>query len=247
MPVTANQDSQDSRSRLVLAALRLFAEKGYEAATTREIAEAAEANVSTIRYYFGDKAGLYRAAFLEPLAHMPCHANLQTYASLPLPQALSLFFRDFLEPLKLGEQMRWGMKLRFREMTEPTGLWLEEIDAEIKPQHEAMVALLQQHLGLAEADADVQRLAFALIGMGVHFYVGQDVVALICPKLLADAEAIDTLAERLAGYAESMVAGEMQRRSGGGGHAYAVDLTTSPIGEEASRLNSTELGDDANG
>jgi AcrR family transcriptional regulator len=217
--LTANPDSQDARGRLVLAALRLFAEKGYESATTREISLAAEANLSAIRYYFGDKAGLYRAAFLEPLSDMPCRTNLEAYIKLPLPQALGLFFRDFLQPLKLGEQMRWAMKLRFREMTEPTGLWLEEIDAEIRPQHEAMVALLQQHLGLNEVDADLQRLAFAVIGMGVHFYVGQDVVSLIWPKMLADAEAIDTLAERLAGYALSMIEGEAKRRRGGVDHA----------------------------
>ena len=208
------QDSQDARSRLVLAALRLFAEKGYEAASTREITEAAGANISAIRYYFGDKAGLYRAAFTEPLGELPCHANMGNYVTLPLPVALDLFFRDFLEPLKRGEQVRLAMKLRFREMIEPTGAWLEEIDAEIRPQHEALVAMLQKYLGLDGIDADVQRLAFAIIGMGVHFYVGQDVVAAIWPTMLADAAAIDVLADRLAVYALSMIEGEAQRRAG---------------------------------
>jgi AcrR family transcriptional regulator len=59
-------DNSDARSRLVISALRLFAEKGYKAASTREICDAAGANISAIRYYFGDKASLYRAAFIEP-------------------------------------------------------------------------------------------------------------------------------------------------------------------------------------
>jgi AcrR family transcriptional regulator len=206
-------ETHDARSRLVTSALRLFAEKGFEAATTREICEAAGANISAIRYYFGDKAGLYRAAFTEPLGDAPCHSNLQAYAGLPLPEALGRLFREFLEPLKKGEEFQLVMKLHFREMIEPTGAWQQEIDAEIKPQHEALVALLKAHLRLRNVDVDVHRLAFAIIGMAVHFYVGQDVVSAISPPVLAGPAAIDVLADRLAGYAVSMIEGEVRRRA----------------------------------
>ncbi|MEQ1619886.1 MAG: CerR family C-terminal domain-containing protein [Methylococcales bacterium] len=208
-----------ARNRLVLAALRLFAEKGFEAATTREICEAAGANISAIRYYFGDKAGLYRAAFTEPMGDTPCHSDLKAYAQLPLDEALAALFRDFLEPLKKGEEFSLVMKLHFREMIEPTGAWQEEIDAEIKPQHDALVSLLKQHLKLDTVDDDIQRLAFAIIGMAVHFYVGQDIVSVICPQLLNSPEAIDVLAERLAAYAMSMIEGEVKRRSQAVNHA----------------------------
>lgn len=201
-----------ARSKLVIAALHLFAEKGFEGASTREICELAGANISAIRYYFGDKAGLYRAAFTEPMGDAPCNSNIETYASLPLPEALTLFFREFLDPLKRGEELRLVMKLHFREMIEPTGVWQQEIDAEIKPQHEAMVSLLKQHLGLKRVDIDVHRLAFAIIGMAVHYYVGHDVVAAISPQLLSTPKGIDTLADRLAGYAVAMIEGEAKRR-----------------------------------
>lgn len=211
---TSPADSPNARQYLVMAALRIFAEKGFGGATTRNICELAGANISAIRYYFGDKAGLYRAAFTEPMGELPCHSSLETFANLPLPEALQLFFREFLEPLKKGEELRLAMKLRFREMLEPTGAWQEEIEAEIKPQHDALVSMLKQHLGLHELDDDVQRLAFAVIGMAVHFYVGQDVVAAIAPHLLETPENIDTLADRLAVYAVAMIDSEAQRRAG---------------------------------
>lgn len=206
-------ESHDARSRLVLAALRLFAEKGFEAATTREICEAAGANISAIRYYFGDKAGLYRAVFTEPMGETKCHTNIATYSDLPLAEALGRFFTEFLEPLKKGEQIRLVMKLHFREMIEPTGVRQQEIDAEIKPQHEALVAVLKKQLGLQRIDADVHRLAFAIIGMAVYFYVGQEVVSAISPQVLNTPKAIDVLAERLSGYAVSMIEGEARRRA----------------------------------
>ncbi len=211
-----NAGISDARSRLVMSALRLFADKGYEGATTREICDAAGANISAIRYYFGDKAGLYRAAFTEPMGDTPCGANLGTYAELALPDALKALFRDFLEPLKHGEETRLVMKLHFREMIEPTGVWQQEIDAEIKPQHEALVGMLTRHLGLSAIDLDVHRLAFSIIGMAVHFYVGLDVVSNIAPEMLDSARAIDLLGERLAGYAWSMVEGEARRLAGQG-------------------------------
>lgn len=211
-------ETHDARSRLVMAALRLFAEKGYKAASTREICEAAGANISAIRYYFGDKAGLYRAAFFEPMGDTPCGSNVAAYADLPLPEVLTRFFSEFLEPLKKGEELGLVMKLHFREMIEPTGAWQQEIDAEIKPQHEALVLLLKEYLGLNRIDEDLHRLVFAMIGMAVHFYVGQEVVSVISPQILRAPKAIDVLAERLAGYALAMIEGEAARRARDGDH-----------------------------
>jgi AcrR family transcriptional regulator len=210
-----NADGHDARVRLVLAGLRLFAQKGYEGATTREICEAADANISAIRYYFGDKAGLYRAAFHEPLGEKPCQVDIEALAGLPLAEALSRFFKEFLAPLKMGEDINLLMKLRFREMTEPTGVWQQEIDAEIKPQHLALATLLKQYLQLAEIDMDIHRLTFAVIGMAIHFYVGQEVIVSIAPTMLTCDQAIDTLAERLAVFATAMVAAEAARRQQG--------------------------------
>ncbi len=213
VPRETTPPSLSARGRLVRSALRLFAEKGYEGATTREICESARANISAIRYYFGDKAGLYRAAFTEPMGDTACGANSGAYAELPMPEALRRLFRDFLEPLKRGEETRLVMKLHFREMIEPTGVWQESIDAEIKPQHEALVAMLTRRLGLSDVDLDVHRLAFSIIGMAVHFYVGLDVVSNVAPDMLGSVQAVDELAERLADYAGSMVEGEVRRRA----------------------------------
>ncbi|WP_432745285.1 CerR family C-terminal domain-containing protein [Methylobacter sp. G7] len=211
--LSTETETHDARSRLVISALRLFAKKGFEAATTREICEAAGANISAIRYYFGDKAGLYRAMFTEPVGETKCHTNIETYLGLPLAEALGSFFTEFLEPLKKGEEIRLVMKLHFREMIEPTGIRQQETGANLKLHHEILVAILKEHLDLQRIDADVHRLAFAIIGMAVHFYVAQEVVATISPQVLNTLKAIDFLAERLAGYAVSMIEGEARRRA----------------------------------
>ena len=44
-------DTQDTRELLLKAASKLFAEKGFEAVTTRNLAEAADVNIAMIAYY----------------------------------------------------------------------------------------------------------------------------------------------------------------------------------------------------
>ena len=148
----------------------------------------------------------------------PCGSNIANYAHLPLPIALGKFFSEFLDPLKKGEELGWVMKLHFREMIEPTGAWQQEIDSEIKPQHDALVLLLKEHLGLKAIDADLHRLAFSMVGMAVHFYVGQDIISIIDPQIISTPKSIDDLAERLAGYAVAMIASEAARRAEAGSH-----------------------------
>src|ERR1700758_1105142 len=56
-----HQRGQETRGRILEAALELFAASGFEGASTRTIAERAGVNLPAIQYYFGSKEGLYRA------------------------------------------------------------------------------------------------------------------------------------------------------------------------------------------
>ena len=58
-----------ARGRILDAALRAFGEKGFKAATTREIAAAAGVNLPALKYYFGGKQGLYLACAHEIAGH----------------------------------------------------------------------------------------------------------------------------------------------------------------------------------
>ncbi len=55
------QRGEETRGRILDAALELFAASGFEGASTRTIAERAGVNLPAIQYYFGSKEGLYRA------------------------------------------------------------------------------------------------------------------------------------------------------------------------------------------
>lgn len=58
----AERKGQRTRRRILETARRVFAEVGYERATIRGIAAAAEVDKSSINKYFGTKQGLFREA-----------------------------------------------------------------------------------------------------------------------------------------------------------------------------------------
>ena len=204
-------DGAEARSRLLLAALRLFAEKGFAKTSTREIAQAADVNLAAIKYYFGDKAGLYRVVFSEPLG-TACESVDLSDPTLSLRDVLRIFFEDFVAPLKHGDVVQLAVRMHYREMLEPTGLWMEEIDNHIKPSHAGLVAVLLRHLNLSKADDDVHRLAFSLAGLALQLFICQDVIDAIRPKLINTPSAVDQWATRLVDYGEAMVAMEIARR-----------------------------------
>jgi TetR/AcrR family transcriptional regulator, regulator of cefoperazone and chloramphenicol sensitivity len=208
-------DGIDARQRLIAAGLRLFAEHGFEKTSVRALAQEAGVNIGAVSYYFGDKQGLYRALFVEPpIGGVPEQSLAFANPALPVRDALRRFFGEFLEPLKHGgEAVSQVMKLHFREMAEPTGAWECALETDIRPQHEALLRLLVRELGLRRSDADVQRLAIAIAALGVHCFAFNDGVKTLAPALLATPRAIDTMTERLAGYALSMIDGERARRA----------------------------------
>jgi TetR/AcrR family transcriptional regulator, regulator of cefoperazone and chloramphenicol sensitivity len=52
---------EETRARIITAALRVFGEEGFNKASTRQIAADAGVNPPALQYYFGGKEGLHRA------------------------------------------------------------------------------------------------------------------------------------------------------------------------------------------
>jgi AcrR family transcriptional regulator len=71
----ATRPAEDgARERILAAALEVFAERGFDGARTRDIAERAGANLGLIKYYFDGKEKLWKAAVARAFA--PLQADL---------------------------------------------------------------------------------------------------------------------------------------------------------------------------
>src|SRR5579871_3621280 len=70
--VKNNSEKQETRRRLLEAAGEVFADRGFHAATIKEITDRAGASLASVNYHFTDKAELY-AAVLRKLAEDVVH------------------------------------------------------------------------------------------------------------------------------------------------------------------------------
>jgi AcrR family transcriptional regulator len=206
-------DGGATRQRLLRSSLRLFASQGFASTTTRELAQAGGVNIAAISYYFGDKAGLYRAVFFEPLGDPLAEIAAFADPDLSLQDALRGFYTAFLAPLAMGDDGQLCVKLRMREMVDPTGLWDQEVNEGIRPQHDALVVVICRHLGLAAPDDEVRRLAVCISALGVHLHLGRDVIDRLAPQLNRAADATDRWADCLLHQALAMIDHEQRRRA----------------------------------
>lgn len=62
MAATRAQQREDTRNRIIDAAARVFAERGFRAASTRDIAKQARVTQGLITYHFATKSALWKAA-----------------------------------------------------------------------------------------------------------------------------------------------------------------------------------------
>jgi TetR/AcrR family transcriptional regulator, regulator of cefoperazone and chloramphenicol sensitivity len=212
-PELAADRGERARTRLLLEASRIFAEKGYAKASTREICEAARLNPAAIHYHFGDKDGLYRAVLLVPIHGIAAQLAGFDDPALTLTESLHHLLRGFVgEDGAAMQGADEGVRLYLREMIEPTPVFAAAAAQHIGPVHEAIARLLARHIGVSGPDEDVHRLVFALIAMAHDYCISREFMNALAPRLLDGPDALQRARERLVDWGVALVAHERQRR-----------------------------------
>jgi AcrR family transcriptional regulator len=206
-----------AREQLIAAATRIFAAKGYAAATTREICEAASANVAAIHYYFGDKEGLYRAVLMRPITEMAEAFGRFDDPALSFEESMRMFLGPFLGDLSQSADCSDGldaqvMRVHLREMIDPSKVFQEVIEQIVVPAHNALANVIARHCGLKRADADIHQLAFALVAMAHDYCMSRDFMKMLAPDVLNRPQAKKTILDRLVGYSRALLDHEIGRR-----------------------------------
>ncbi len=91
-----NEAGQDTRERLLDSAERLFAERGLDAVSVRDITEAAGANTAAIHYHFGSKQDLIGAIFDR---RAEAHGRRREELLAELEQRPGVTLRDVVEAI----------------------------------------------------------------------------------------------------------------------------------------------------
>jgi TetR/AcrR family transcriptional regulator len=160
------------RERLILAASRLFAQKGYASTTVREIVENAGVTKPVLYYYFGNKEGIYlelmREAFSEvdavigEVMRSPGSARERIERLMDSSFALIL---EHLDVVRVMDSIYYGP---------PQGAPFFDFEVLHRAFEGAVRALVEEGMATGELRAaDVEAVTWALLGTleiakGIH-------------------------------------------------------------------------------
>lgn len=157
----------NTKDKLLLSALEMFALHGFNATTTRMIAEHAGCNIGSIKYYFEDKKGLYEAVYKTYLG-VPSLSISDTMSVLEGFQEITqLIWKRIMD----SPYMDWCLKLHMQENINPLGLWEHDVNHIILPHHKALMNLMRRdapHL----SDQEILYTFYGCLSvlMSLHFH-----------------------------------------------------------------------------
>lgn len=170
-----------TRDALVRTGLDLFGRNGFDATSTREIAQVAGVNSAGIAYHFGGKDGLRQACAAVVVARM--RQVLEQGGAGPDPQSAPAALDALLALIDravafMARNPESEVVARFvlREMLAPTPAFELLYSGLFEPAHRRICGIWAVATG-RPADDEATRLAvFATLGQVIYFRIGRPVV-----------------------------------------------------------------------
>ncbi len=139
---------ETTKELLIRCSGELFAEHGFEAVSTRMIAEKAGVKLSAIHYHFGSKEKLYLETCLEAdsdkltTCFNVIHNENPALMDSPEGQAeiiKNMVFRNFHAYFQT-DRPEWKSKILLREVTNPSAAFTVLVEQSFKPDTEKSIA-----------------------------------------------------------------------------------------------------------
>lgn len=159
----------------------MFAARGFDGATVREICGAAGVNVASIAYYFGDKLGLYREV-IQGIRH----ARERQFPA-PEPDAdprrtLHRIVRTLLSRMLACDPSGWETQLMMREMDHPTPVFESIIEEFFRPLFERLIGAFDRLMDGKAPRHTLEQLALSVVGQCLYYRLGSNVVKILVPE-----------------------------------------------------------------
>ena len=202
-----SHENLKTRARLLEAAGEVFAERGFRAATIREICQRAEANVAGAHYHFGDKEALYLAV-LKSFSDDALKRYPPTYGlaeSATAEEKLHAFVRSFLFRIADKGRPAWHGRLMAREMAEPTAALDAMINEVYRPLVERLEGIIRELTGRQTNDDVVLGCTRSILGQCLFYHHARPVIQRMTPQQQFEPADIEVLATHITKFSLAAV------------------------------------------
>jgi AcrR family transcriptional regulator len=190
-----------TRERIIDAAGEIFAQRGFDATTVRDICNAAGANIAAVNYYFGDKQRLYVEAVVRAHRWRMERARLPEWTDETTPEEkLTDFIATFIRRVRTGPDDTWHTRLIMREISHPTAACAELVQSSIRPQFEILIGILGELLPNANNEKQLHLTAFSIVGQCLFYHFADPVVRNLLTEVEYDGLNVENLAEHIASF-----------------------------------------------
>ena len=215
----AEARDRSTKDNLFRAAVCVFAEKGFAAATVREICARAGANVAAVNYHFGSKEKLYEAV-LDFIMAGPGERPARAAALAGPPEArLAAYVRAFVrciyQPREGFAQCQAGSVFLF-EMARPTSGLDRIVERYIRPDAEALKGILAELLGSAATPHTVRFCAESLVGQLLYRCTMWPISQRLAPGQEPDQAWMEDVAEHVLRFSLAGIAAVRRDHAPGG-------------------------------
>ncbi|HYL97923.1 MAG TPA: CerR family C-terminal domain-containing protein [Blastocatellia bacterium] len=206
----------DARTKLLNAASRLFAARGFGGVSVRELAQEAGVNIASVNYHFGSKENLYldvvRLKFREIReAHWNSRAVLEAeQADTPeaARQAIRRFIAEYMESIVGPNEPDQFFLLMAREMMEPT----IAIDVVVEEFIEPRFKLMEKLIGTLRPDLAGTRkaklCAMSIAGQCLYYRFAHSVVLRLLKRKKLSGDYLHEIAEHIADFTFAALSNE---------------------------------------
>lgn len=172
----------DTRTRLLEAAGPVFAARGFDQATVREICAAAGVNVASVGYHFGDKLGLYRAVIQGIRDHRERRFPTPNNEDADPRQTLYRIIHTLLSRMLSCDQSGWETQLLMREMQRPTPVFESMVREFFRPQFDRLVRTIHRLTGPDVPKHRLEQLALSVVGQCLYYRMGSGIIQVLIPE-----------------------------------------------------------------
>jgi AcrR family transcriptional regulator len=184
-----HSEQDATRSRLLESAGVVFAEKGFNSATVREICRRAGANVAAVNYHFRDKMELYVEVFRRSMAL--AHESEVDLLRLPPEEALEAIVAGMVRRMQSAEEgAAWHVRIMAHELAQPTAALDRVVQELIGPRFASLRLLVSRIIGLPVDHETTRRGVLSVIAQVAHYAHAKPVISRVCPDMDFDPERI---------------------------------------------------------
>jgi TetR/AcrR family transcriptional regulator len=179
----SDQIDGNTRSSIIAAARTLFARRGLEGTSVREVAEAANVNNAMIYYHFTDKVGMYRAVLADSFTEFDRIWEHELFSTNVSARAkIRKYVEELIRFQRDNEEIRRILSMEFASCGKNIK-WLA--DNFFNHSYEKLAAILKEGVKRGELkQVDLSAAISTLVGMVIHSFITRPVAEYVIGKKL---------------------------------------------------------------